>query len=295
MTEDKKKKNNPKNQKRRDKSFETTTRLHLSDTYEDDEITLKEELPEPPVNERTHEEEDSVTVKLSRPTPEGSVVARQLKKIQSGLVEREGEGNALCRIKSFLKFLSVTSGRVLARVVRRLSRISLRQRRTQLVAGVIAVVLVAGLVLFVCEWWGDTGSTQGDRRGMVFGKVAPLKLSPVTLTDLGGGEVPARKIRAGRSVELTFYVLRWNATADEQLKLTADVRVYAGTGKLLVYQPAFLRYAERTDPKRERVRVKTRLNLDKGLAPGYYRVLITVTETATGQKANIVKRIKVVP
>lgn len=290
--------------KRESKSgrFETTTTLNLFDTFGDDEVTLKEDLPESESVEEEADDGDSVTHKLDEnyEATEISLISRHLKQIEHSVYDKERELGAWGRIKNFFKLVYLVVMQFVNRVVEKIKEIPLNKRTLIIVLSTVAViavviVLIVSIVNITSSFETANKTTIAGKKRSTLSASSILQLTSLELTDLKGEKVNFKKIKAGSVLLAQCNLVKWNPVKDEKLSLTADVRVYSGGGKLILYQPKFLRYVGKIDMKDEVVRIKARLDLSKKLRPGFYRILLSVTETSTRRRVDVQRRIKVVP
>jgi hypothetical protein len=299
------------------KSFDTTTRLNVNDTFDDDEITLVEELPPIEDTQEINEvfEEESVTEKLSieeeDTEKEVSVVSKQLKNIETKLKTTSKEDTIPYKIVSFFKLIALITLQFFGKFINwvaglRLNRkINLRQKLSfknktviwtiiGIVCGLLLIATVSIMIKKFPSWTGKSGPKGKHSISKGVNNVQPLRLSPAKFLNLRGEKVNPKAIKKGSTFEMFFYAVKWNTSPKDNLKLNADIRIYAHSGKLVLYQPGFATLSSKTDRFKERIEVKTRIKLSKNLGLGYYRVLITVTEASTQRKANVQTRIRII-
>jgi hypothetical protein len=272
------------------REFETTTKIRLEDTFDENEITLVDELPPPTIN-HNEQEEDSVTTKLNievtqreqaaRPPriKEPSSISYKIKKIEAGIgVKKESYFTKKCHeFTNAIKAIDLN-------------------KRTAKIAFLTFGSLILLLTLIIGSGYFFTSKKEiKTEKIVVFPKSEQLKLSPLEVLNTNGDLLNSKTITAGSDMYLKFNVTNFNVSAPEILKLEVAIRIFSNKGRLILYKPSFLRYTGKIDKETSQLEIKTKLDFHKDITLGYYRVVLDVTEINTQKQASLYGRFKVVP
>jgi len=294
--------------KKSSKKFDTTTTLNINDVYGEEEITLKEELSD--INEYQTEEieDESVTAKIpqKKDQKEISGVSKKLKQINQQIYEDDKHVNFLNSLKNFLEknglvfvsfFSSLWSN--INKVVREKSFKKIVWTRTKLII-VANIIILAILVILIFIFMGQKPKPKkftpknlpGHEKALSLSATHDLELSTINYIDLNGKKLLPQRILAGSTFYLDFYVMKWNKT--EKLNLKVAIRVYTEAGKLELYNPNFIFFSEPADMTKDKIRVRTKMNLSKNIPLGNYRVVISLTEISTLRRATLQTRMNII-
>jgi len=302
---EKDKKKNTQSKKGDPKNIDTTTTLNINDAYDEDEITLKEELPEPKeveVSSESDEEESSITVKLEKKHTETeiSLITKQLQQVEKNIYENEKEFGIFNRILYFFKLCWLICLRFLDAVIKTIKNIPINKRTLIIASAIIGGLIVAAILVLTVKRITKTIKIETKvalpyKKTIKPVKITNLKLSPITHHSLKGDKVDPNNIIVGSTIYLNFHVMDWHVGKNEKLNLSADVRVYTTEGKLELFTPEYMSFIDMADKKKDKILMRTRLALSPDIPPGYYRIVVRVTELSTLRRANLQTRIKVVP
>lgn len=299
------KKNNPTppNRHSKTKRFDTTTKLNLHATFDEDEVTIRDEIPDPESIDELNDYEKSVTEKLPLcETSENLDISEKLHRIENNLREPTRDDALSQKMLNFIKLIALVFLESLSKWVNKILKIRVGKKSVKiLILATGTLLFLIGFILLInktIHHFGNRSLSQKKSsitRTLEQAQIVPIKLSPVELYSLKEEKLNSNNVKAGSSLLMICYVTSWNAKPDEKLSLSADVRIYSGRGKLEVYGPNYLEYSSTQNTSKDKIKIKTKLKLSDDIPLGYYRVLITVTELSTQRKANIQTRIKVVP
>jgi len=303
--EDKDKKKKKKDDKDESKSYDTTTTININETYDDDdEITLKDELPEPESVEEISEpeEESSVTAKLEKRNTESeiSLVTRHLKQIEKNIYENQTEFGILSKIKYFGKLCWLVFLRQLEKIINAIKKLQINNRTIIIALAIIGGLIVAAVLVLTVKRITKTLQTETKKglqrqKPLKLAKVTNLRLSPLEFHAITGDKIDPKNIKPGSNFYLNFYVMDWSAGKNEKLSLSTDARAYSGSGKLELFAPGYIDYVGKVDKEKDKMLVRTRVDLAKDIPPGFYRLVMSVTELGTQRRSSIRARFKVVP
>jgi len=272
------------------RQFETTTKIRLEDTFDENEITLVEERP-PYTTTQEEQEEDSVTTKLNievtqreqvaRPprTKEPSSISYKIKKIEAGIPVKG---------KSFF----TNKINALANAIKAIDL----NKRTAKIALLTFGSLILLLTLIIGSGLFFTNKKEiKSEQQVVFHKSEQLLLSPLEFINERGEPLSSKTITAGSDLYLKFYVKDFNVSIPETLKLEVSIRVFSYKGSLILYKPSFLRYTGKIDKETSQLEIKTKMDFHKDITLGFYRVVLDVTEVNTQKQASLYGRFKIAP
>jgi hypothetical protein len=171
-----------------------------------------------------------------------------------------------------------------------------KEKKKNIFIGLVAVPALVGLIFLsnfaiTCQKKKSLVDTDAIKAKS---RVIPLELSKVEFVDLNGEKFDEKNIPLNTYVTMKFYLLSWDARADEKLDLTADIRIYSQKNHLLVFKPEYARFSQTADMKKDKILLQTKLRFSDQPELGFYRVFITVKENSTQRQNSVQSRIRVV-
>lgn len=271
---------------------EITTPSTIGKTQDEDEITLVEH-DEPDI-ERSDDNE-SITLKIRSTRKRDHVnVTRRLqdieRRVKKDMTLRFRVVGILEAFEQVIVWFDVWIKRLLSRIfVRKGSPHPFKLRLTIAVL-LILCVIICGIVVFSHN---NTRTKASHIEVLNTEGVRNIRLSPLLITDTGRNILNSKELPAGRPFYAEFDVLDWNEQLGQRLDLSLDVRVFSEKGKIELFRPDLVRYAQGTDAKTEKVHVKVYFNFTREALSGEYRLSFAVTEMATQRKAVMETRITI--
>lgn len=255
------------------KKFDTTSRLNLEDTFDEDEVTLVDELVEPNSVPEKKRREESVTERL--PNTKAKIVKAKV---------------AEAKVAKTIKEIPV---------VQKIRKPPIKlspQAKKYVFMAVVAVPILVGLIFL-----SNLAMTCQKKKSLIavdptkaLSRTIPLELSKVEFVDLNGEKIDDKNIPVNTYFTMRFNLLSWDARADEKLDLKADIRIYSQKNQLLVFQPEYAKFSQSADVKKDKMLIQTKLRFSNKSELGFYRVFITVKENTTQRQNSVQSRIRVV-
>lgn len=180
-----------------------------------------------------------------------------------------------------------------------ISKISSNRAKFIFAGGVLFAILFLWAVIHFKKSTPDTAAkdvpsvTVGKQR-LLPSEIKNPKISQLTFSDIKNKSIDGKAIKAGSRVNVKFAVTDWQGD-EGRVKLAVDVRVYASTGKLELFQPKLLEFNNEADNELEQVAVNLWANFTKDTVPGFYRVVFSVLEETTGRRSELQSNIKIIP
>lgn len=246
------------------KKFDTTSRLNLEDTFDEDEVTLVDEIVDPNTVPEKKRREESITEKL----PNAKAILAKAKAHMT-IEKIPINQKPPVRLSDLLKKINLSA-----------------KAKRNIFIGLVAVPVLVGLIFLSNR--PKTDPTKAESR------ILPLELSKVEFVDLDGGKIDDKNIPVNTYFIMKFYALSWDARADEELDLKADIRVYSHKNQLLVFKPEYAKFLQSADMKQNKVLIQTKLRFSDKSDLGFYRIFITVKESTTQRQNSVQSRIRVV-
>lgn len=249
------------------KKFDTTSRLNLEDTFDEDEITLVDEIVDPDAVPEKKRREESITEKL----PNAKARLTQVKSPMTAekIPVAPKPQKPPVHLSDLLKKINLSA----------------KAKRTIFI-GLVTIPVLVGLIFLSNS--PKTDPTKAESRTI------PLELSKVEFMGLDGEKIDDKNIPVNTYFIMKFYALSWDARADEKLDLKADIRVYSHKNQLLVFKPEYAKFLQSADMKQDKVLIQTKLRFSDKSDLGFYRIFITVKENTTQRQNSVQSRIRVV-
>ena len=287
------------------KKFDTTTRLDVRSTFEQDEITLVEEFQDP--ESSVFSEEDSVTAKVVREdlVEEESKVSKRLKEISNQKYELNASKHIFETAKKAFEGVakpakSVRSVELPKQSAKRELKLPLKIQRGHVifVSGVLLsiLILLTAVVLKNREGSNETTiQTENSKRGNQSVKYAPLKLSPLNVLDISFKKIEGNTLAAGQRVNLKFSIQDWQSADKDRAQIDVDLHVYGVGGKMIYFKPKLFSFDSMVNHDVEQLAVNTWIDFAKSTPPGLYRVVVTVQERSSQRKAELQSNLRIIP
>lgn len=265
--------------------FETTTLLKLPDGNFEEEVTINE--PGRTSKKRKHSTADEETVKMTvddvKQEAKTSIDEMLQKKAHDRKIQKQQKSKQPQTV-----YVSKSKQSVYSNVLLEVPNKKPTSKRVIVMLFLLILVsLAAARQLFT----RNSSAPPAKRPAKV--QKSSLKLSAIKLHDDNRIAVNAKDLRPGETFFISFAVLNWSSITTPNLE--ASVRVYDHTGRMLFFKPVYASFNLPSDPKSEKIELSTRFDLGQDTPPGFYKIMIYVTESATGLTAERQARIKVVP
>lgn len=274
-----------KPKKSKDK-FETTTLLKLPPEDFEEEITINE--PGKSTKKKKSSTSDEETVKMTAAAVKQEAKTSVEELLQKKALERKEQKQQKKSKQPSTVYISKSKNSVYSNV---LLEIPDKKPVSKRVLFMLALLVIVSLVAVRSVYYKGSSAPPAKKPAKI--QEPTLKLSAIKLYDDSNGILNSKNLQAGQTFSILFTVQDWTSVTAPNLE--ASVRVYDHTGRMLYFKPAIATFNTPSDPKSNKIELLTHFELGPDTPPGFYKLMLYITESETGLTSERQARIKVVP